>query len=122
MNGCDYVLHIGATTEAGKWAATTDIVCSEGAQVEAKAYTSGAHTTAICTYKLPAQSGLSGAYIENIAGGKITLGGTVKGIKVTRTQLLCGGTAETKEAEEDLDVEFSGTNGGGGAASVFVSD
>jgi hypothetical protein len=121
-NGCDYVLQIGATTEAGKWAATTDIVCPEGAQVETHAYSSSSHATSICTYKLPAQTGLSGAYVKNIGGGKITLGGTVKGIKVTRTGILCGGTAETKEAEEHLDVEFSGTDGEGGVAEVSVSD
>jgi hypothetical protein len=121
MNGCDYVVHIGGTLGAGKWATTTDIVCPEGAQVEMHAYTSAAHSSTICTVKVPAQTGLTGGFVTNLAAGKLTLGGPIKGIKATRTGILCGGPAETNAAEEDLDVEVSGTEAGGPAA-VEISD
>jgi hypothetical protein len=121
-NGCDGVTKIGETISAGKWGGTGEIVCPPNSQIEIHAYTSAAHTSTICTVKIPAQTGLSGGTVENIAGGKITLGGTIKGIKATKTGVLCGGTAETNSAEVHGDAVVSGTNNVGAATAISISD
>ncbi len=122
MNGCDYVWHIGTTIEVGKWGSTTDIVCPAGKQIEAHVYTSATHATTVCTFNIPAQSGLTGGFVRNVAGGKITFGGPIKGIKATRSGVLCGGSAETTTGEEDFDAEVSGTNAAGSSTAIEVTD
>lgn len=107
MNGCDYVLHIGETLESGKWATTMDVVCPAGAEIEEHAYSSGTHSSMICTFKVPAQTGKTGGFVKNIAGGKITLGGTIEGISASRTGILCGGTNSVTTAKLDIDVQIS---------------
>ncbi len=121
-NGCDGVTKIGETISAGKWGGTGEIVCPESKQIEIHAYTNSAHTSTICTVKIPSQAGLTGGSVENIAGGKITLGGTIKGIKATKTGILCGGTAETNSAEVHGDAVVSATNKAGGATAIEISD
>jgi hypothetical protein len=121
-NGCDGVTKIGETISAEKWGGTGEIVCPESKQIEIHAYTNSAHTSSICTVKIPPQTGLTGGSVENIAGGKITLGGTVKGIKATKTGVLCGGTAETNSAEVHGDAVVSGTSNAGEATAISISD
>jgi hypothetical protein len=121
-NGCDGVTKIGETISAGKWGGTGEIVCPESKQIEIHAYTNSAHTSSICTVKIPPQTGLTGGSVENIAGGKITLGGTIKGVKATKTGVLCGGTAETNSAEVHGDAVVSGTNKAGEATAISISD
>ena len=121
-NGCDGVTKIGETISAGKWGGTGEIVCPEGKQIEILAYTNASHTSTICTVKIPPQAGLAGGFVENIAAGKITLGGTVTGIKATKTGVLCGGAAETKSAEVHGDAIVSGTNKAGEATAIEISD
>jgi hypothetical protein len=65
---------------------------------------------------------LTGGFVENLAGGKITLGGTVGGIKATKTGILCGGTAETNSAEVHGDAVVSGTNELGEPTAIEISD
>ena len=120
MNGCDFVLHIGAQLEAGKYSGTADVVCEGSNQIEVHAYSSAAHSSTVCTYKIPAQTGLTGGFVKN-AAGKVELGGPVTGIKATRTGILCGGTAETKEAKQDIGVVVSGTNEAGAATNIEVT-
>jgi len=121
-NGCDGVTKIGETISAGKWGGTAEIVCPETKQIEIHAYTNSSHTSMICNVKIPPQSGLTGGFVENIAGGKITLGGTVTGIKATKTGILCGGAAETKSAEIHGDAVVSGTNKAGEATAISIGD
>ncbi len=122
MNGCDYVLHLGSTIEMGKWGVTTDIVCPEGKEVEVHGYSSAEHTTSICTFKLPAQTGKAGAFVKNLEGGKVTLGGTVEGLKASRTGVLCGGGNSTESGKLDLDAEISGTNEKEGSTGIEIVD
>ena len=121
MNGCDFTEHVGAKLESGKYASTTDIVCAGGKSIEIHAYSSAAHSSTVCTYVIPAQVGLAGGFVKNVAGGKIELGGPITGIKATRSGILCGGNAETKEAKEDVGIVISGTNEGGSATSIEVT-
>jgi hypothetical protein len=121
-NGCDAVTQIGETISAGKWSGTTEIVCPEGKQIEVRAYTNSSHTSTICTVKIPAQSGLKGGFAENAAGGKINLSGAGGGIKATKTGILCGGNAETNNAELEGTAVVSGTNEKGAATEIALSD
>jgi len=119
MNGCDFVLHIG-TLSGGSYGGTADIVCEAGKEIEVHAYSSAAHSSTVCTYKIPAQTGLTGGTVKNNAG-KIEINGPVNGIKATRTGILCGGNAETKEAKQDIGAVVSGTNEAGAATNIEVT-
>jgi len=121
MNGCDFVWHIGAKIETGKYGFTVDIVCEAGKEIENHGYSSAAHSSTVCTYKIPAQTGLTGGTVKNVSGGKIELGGPINGLKETRTGILCGGNAETKEGRWDIGAVISGTNEAGAATSIEVT-
>jgi hypothetical protein len=121
MNGCDFVLHIGARIGAGpKYVLTTDIVCPAGKEIERHSYTSAAHSSTVCTVKIPAQTGLSNQTVET-SGSNFKIGGPLKGIKATKTGILCGGAGETTTGEQDVNAEISGTNEGGTATAISVS-
>jgi hypothetical protein len=121
-NGCDGVTHLGETISANKWGGTVDIVCPEGKQIEIHAYTSASHASTICTVKIPAQTGLTGGFAENLGEGKIGLSGFGGGIKATKTGILCGGTAETNSAEVTGTAVVSGTNEAGELTAIAISD
>jgi hypothetical protein len=119
MNGCDFLLHIGKG-EAGVYGTTLDLICPAGNVVEFHSYSNESHTTTVCTFKLGAQTGLTGATAKNTGEG-ITLNGTFKGIHDTRTGLLCGGTLESKEAELEIDALITGKNAEGKATSISLT-
>jgi hypothetical protein len=58
-NGCDFVLHIGETTEkAGTYGLSTDVVCPTGKMIHMSVWALGAkHETnnRLCTLKIPEQ-------------------------------------------------------------------
>jgi hypothetical protein len=122
MNGCDLVIHIEKTVVMGKWNASTDIVCPADTFVEIHAYTSAAHTSTLCTYKIKGQTGRSGAFFENLTPSTVTIGGPIKGINVKKEGLTCGGMAETNEGEVDLDLQVAGLNAGGAATEIQITD
>jgi hypothetical protein len=71
MNGCDYVLHVVEGKEPGVPAATVDLECPEGKEIEVHVYTNHTnHTknTSLCTFKIPEQTGLSSVDLTNKAG------------------------------------------------------
>jgi hypothetical protein len=119
-NKCDFT-RVFPLLKPGKWKMKSSIGCEAAESIEFHVYSSSAHTTSICTVKVPPQENLEGGTAENISGGKITFGGTFTGIKATKTGILCGGTAETSSGEEEADVEVSGTNEAGGATEVSLS-
>lgn len=120
MNGCDFVLHIGALISGTKYKGTADVVCPAGKEIEVHAYTSVAHSSTVCTVKIPAQAGLENGTVES-TGGVLKLAGPVKGIKATKTGILCGGAGETTTGEQDLNATVTGTTEGGAATSVSLS-
>jgi hypothetical protein len=121
MNGCDFVVHIGSALGVGFWyKATTDIVCPAGKEIELHAYTNVAHATTVCTVKVPAQTGLGNGTLE-VFGNVLELKGPIKGIKATKTGILCGGTAETSSGEQDITAVISGTNEAGAATAISLS-
>jgi hypothetical protein len=121
LNGCDSVLHIGSIIGGGpRYNGSGDIVCPAGKEIEIHAYSSAAHSSTLCTVKIPAQSGLSNGTIET-SGSNLKLGGPVKGMKATKTGILCGGSGETTTGEQDISAEITGTNEAGSATAISVS-
>jgi hypothetical protein len=119
MNGCDFVLHIGEG-EAGKYGTTLDFVCPAGKEIEFHAYSNATHATTICTFKLSAQTGISGATVSN-GGGGIKLGGTFGGIHDVKTGILCGGTSESNSVQLDVGGLITGKNEGGAATEISLT-
>ena len=138
-NGCDFVVHLGATTGgvAGTYGVTFDVVCPGGNEITVTLWTSKAdHTKEIggglttppfCILHVPAQTGLIGAHATS-TGNDIDLTGTVEGITVKRTEqaehpspVLCK-TETTTTGKFDLDVTATGLNGAGGATGISLSD
>jgi hypothetical protein len=84
MNGCDYLLHVPATTEAGTGSA--DIVCPAGKEITITAISVG---TLKCTTHIPPQAGLSKMTYTNIGAGttqEIELDLEVEGISESHTK------------------------------------
>jgi hypothetical protein len=126
-NKCDFVIKIGETIELGKWGTTAKVVCENPAteSIEVHAYSSSAHTTTICTMKFPAQEGPTGGFVTNVeeeGQWTITLGGTLNNITATKTGILCGGTAETKTAEQHLDAHITGFNEADEQTDITITD
>jgi hypothetical protein len=120
-NGCDFVLHITDTESSGVYRTTLDMVCEVGKEIEFHLYSNKAHSTTICTYKFPAQAGITGGTAKT-SGNGITLSGTFTGIHESRTGLLCGGTNTNNNAKLDLDVFFTGQNAGGASTAISLSE
>ncbi len=110
-NGCDFVLHIGETIGVtGKYGGTTDIVCGANESFEAHVYLNATYATSICTYNIPAQTGIPGGEIQNVAGGTVKIAGTAASIKAVRTGIVCGGPKETMAAVYHPTTLLSGKN------------
>jgi hypothetical protein len=118
-NGCDVVKHITHIIFS-LYSITYDVVCPAGKEIEVHAYTSSAHTSTVCTVKIPAQTGLTGGTVET-SGSNLKFGGPVKGMKATKTGILCGGTAETTTGEQDYNVIVTGKSEGGAATAVSIT-
>jgi hypothetical protein len=126
-NKCDFVVKIGETIELGKWGTTAKVVCENPATeaIEVHAYSSPAHSTTICTVKVAAQEGLTGGFMvndEEEGAWTVTLGGTFKEIHATKTGVLCGGTSETKTAEQHVDAHITGFNEANEQTDITITD
>lgn len=132
MNGCDYVVHIGATTGgvAGTYGVTFDVVCSGSNEITVTVWTNSTDhtnsTTPMCIMHVKAQAGLAGAHATDTGGGVIDITGTVKNIHVQKTNpgthpVLCP-TQTTATGEFSIDASVTGENAGGGATTVSLSD
>jgi hypothetical protein len=124
MNGCDYVFHIETTNGTlGQYAISADVVCPAGKQIEIHVYNNAEHKTSICTYTIGAQTGKKGPFIQNEAGGKVTIGGSVFLLTVTRhSSILCGKEEEVGSATTKAHVIISGTNSAGEGTSLLLSE
>lgn len=128
LNGCDYVIHIGATTGvADTYAVTTDIVCPAGKDITETSWFSAAEHTEgkeSCTMHIAPQTGLKGATIRDTTTGDLELVGAVKGIKVVETKdglhaLLC--PAKEGEGEFDFGDTYKGDNEAHTSTSISLS-
>jgi hypothetical protein len=124
MNGCDLLLHLTTTDPAnpGWYKVDADAVCPAEKEIEVHVYTSAAHSSTICTIKIKAQAGLQGGLATNIAGGKVTLKGPIKGVHLTKTGILCGGTATTTEGELDITAIVEGRNAANEPKAISITE
>jgi hypothetical protein len=122
--GCDFLWHMGETTGGvgGTYGATLDIVCIPGESLETHVYQNATHATSVCTYRIPAQNGLTGAHVTNLAGGTIKVSGEITGVTMTRTGVVCGGTKETNAGIMHVDFTVSGTNAEGKPTAISITD
>jgi hypothetical protein len=122
-NKCDVVGHLGVGLIPPGFGYSFDYVCENPEEtIEIHAYSSGSHASSICTYKIPPQNGLTGGSAQNIANGQITLGGAITGITVSKTGILCGGTAEEHGVVQDIDAVVSGTNEEGKSTAIEITE
>jgi hypothetical protein len=130
MNGCDYVIHSGATIGGATYGATIDIVCPPSKSITVTLwFSSAAHISEPnapkCIVHVPSQLGLKGAHLTdtNLTDGHIELTGQIVGLTLTQTRnsILCPATTETKEASLDLDITIKGHNSVGAATGISLS-
>jgi hypothetical protein len=123
LNGCDEEWYLGVAGGPFETSTVVNIWCSETTSaIEIHAYSNSEHKTSICTYKIGPQSGLVGSFTKNLSGGTVTFGGaSVTGVEVSRTGILCGGTASTNGGEFDSDAVVSATNEAGEATAIESS-
>jgi hypothetical protein len=137
MNGCTYVLHLevtGVVEEVDQFAASADLDCPEGKEVEIEVYANHTnHTagTALCRYTLgeTGNQGLATVSLTNKAAG----GGTskdwveahidIEGVDSKRTvgTLLVCGAAEDTAGTMEGSAELKGTTGGESANGITVA-
>jgi hypothetical protein len=131
LNGCDYLINLGATTGgvAGTYGVKFDVVCPAGKSITVTIWLSeSAHTTEPgspkCIIHVPAQTGLAGAHATNTGNGSIDLTGTVTGITATQTRnsILCPSGTHTAAAEFHLDANVTGKSELGDPTSISLSD
>lgn len=130
MNGCDFVLTAGKTTDevAGTYGVTADITCPTGKQIHVGVW--GAETShtegRLCTIEVPGQEGLAGAHLTHTTGAvhDIDIKGTFTGIHVTRHGLclLDGKGTKDEGGKFDIDMTIKGYNAEGGETPVTITD
>jgi hypothetical protein len=110
MNGCDFDLKL-ITNPANTFSATSKITCPPEKKIEIHIYRDAEHKENLCTFTVFANKNedLSGGKAVNTAKG-VTLEGSVPGVKVTRDNILCGGTVE-QEATQSLGGELLAEGG-----------
>ena len=129
MNGCDYVIRLGATTGvADTYAITYDIVCPAGKDIAETSWFSAAEHSEgkeASTMHIVPQTGLKGGTLKDTTAGDFDLGGIVQGVKIVQTKdalhaLLCP-AKETNTGELDLGLTLKGFNEAGGESSISLS-
>jgi len=121
MNGCDYVLHVGATTgQADTYSTTLDIVCPAGQSIIDDVYFSATNENLkVCETTIGPQNGLAGATIKDTTTGDLELHGTYTGLSESKSGVCGAGNTTTGEFHVNLTV--NGTSSGGAATQVGLS-
>jgi hypothetical protein len=75
MNGCDYLVELGETTEGVKdeFGATVEIVCPANKVIEIHVYVGTTEAAQACLVKVGAQGGITGLDVANELAGEETL-------------------------------------------------
>jgi hypothetical protein len=121
MNGCDYVLHVGATTGAeDTYSTTVDIVCPANKSIIVDVYFSASNENLkVCEITVGPQNGLGGATLKDTTTGDLEIHGTYTGIHSSKSGVCGSATTETGEFHANLTVK--GTNGAGEPTSISLS-
>jgi hypothetical protein len=137
MNGCDYEFDLGGTSPPGainNWDVGATVRCPAGADITLTVYTPGSNhlkvSEAWCgtrvTEKAPPFQ-YTGLKASNLAGGKVRITGTIKGIEVHKEDLahangLFPCPVQTDPAAElHIDVKVEGTVNGA-PTPISISD
>ncbi|MGC1851293.1 MAG: hypothetical protein WA687_02505 [Solirubrobacterales bacterium] len=131
MNGCDYVIHIGATKDkANTYLLTFDVVCPAGKEVTVTFFTTDpdhVNGTPFCVWHIQPQTGLTGLHATDTKNGHIDITGAVEKVHITRvspgdTHLLLCNSLTTTEGKIDIDVTVKGHNQLGAPTEISLSD
>lgn len=112
-NGCDYVFHIGETTEGeNTYGVTADVVCPEGKTIDVEIFKVGSEhkpENVICTITVGPQTGLSGPHLTQTTTGAehVDLTGTFSNIHAEYKGSLCGHSAYTTTTTAFLNVDVT---------------
>jgi hypothetical protein len=132
MNGCDYRVKLGVTTEAtptkDTYGVTYDVVCPAGKEITLTIFTTAKkheEEKPFCKVHFSAQTGLAGSHATDTTNGHVDLDGTIKKIKATKTNggedpLLCTAQA-TETAEFVVNVTGTGDNAEGKPTAISLS-
>jgi hypothetical protein len=134
-NGCDFVFHIGETTEekSGTYGVTADVDCpGTGGFIDLHVYKGGTipgehndiPNKLFCTITVPEQANLPGPHLTNdVVNGDINIKGTFTGITVTKHGGAgCGGEETIHNGQFHIDATIKGTNEAGGNTNVVITD
>jgi hypothetical protein len=112
VNSCAYVFHLGEG-KGLEWPTTVDVECPSEKEFEVHVFLDSEETTPVCTFKIPAQEGLTGAkFLVHKFTGELELEGKFEGIAY-KTSGLCG-EEEANDGVRDITAKFSGTAAQGG--------
>lgn len=130
MNGCDFVVHLGATTDkVDTYGLTLDVVCPAGKEMTVTFFTTEAdhvNGTPFCIWHIQPQTGLTGLHATDTTSGHITIAGAVKNVHITRvspgnTHPEHCNSLTTNEGSFDIDVTVNGFNEAGGPTPISLS-
>jgi hypothetical protein len=97
VGSCAFVLHLGEELEPDAFKATADLTC--GKESELKFTVTSSPGVKFCTYRVPAQTGLSSVVVSNMPEASpddIAFKNELTGIKVEREgSILCGPVSGT---------------------------
>jgi hypothetical protein len=130
-NGCDFVIHLGATKDVeGTYLLTFDIVCPVGQELTVTFFTTApdhVNNKRSCIWHFKPQTGLKGLHATDTKNGHIDITGALENVHITRVSpgnvhpVLCKSETRT-DAKIDIDVTVKGLSGGGGPTIISLSD
>jgi hypothetical protein len=125
MNGCDYVLHIGATTgKANTYGVSTTVACAKaGEHIQLTLFNnSELHTEKICTvtFTVPG-GGVTGPSIStDTINDDFSVKGTFGALSAHKSG-VCG-TEENQPASLNIDATFKGKSQAGSDTGITITD
>jgi hypothetical protein len=122
MNGCDYVLNLGSTVEADRYALTTDIMCPPGKAIEMHNWFPAVFGK--CTLTIKSQTGIGGATVAaNTGSNDLSITGTFKEILLERHGSGFGCSSETSTGgTRHVNLTIQGTDGFKNVRPIGISD
>jgi hypothetical protein len=121
MNGCDFLVTIGANVNGGTYETDLHIVCPAGKFIQITAFSSAAHSLRVCTLTITSTTPTSDVHVTNGGGSPsdIYISGTFTNIEVHKSG-LCG-SATDKSVVTHVHGTIKGLNKAGESTGISVS-
>jgi hypothetical protein len=124
MNGCDYLLTIGALVSLETYKTDVHVVCPSGRFIEVTQFSSASHALRVCTEKITTTTPTSHAHIRNTPAAfgtrnDLDIVGTFTDIEAHKSG-LCG-SATSKVAELHIDVTVKAIDSLGAQTGITIS-